>query len=381
MHTIKSSNFAPNITYKMKINTTTFVYTLHTFCLIWLLTACGGTAPKEDKKEADNTAKKGEREVENVPTTLDNFDLTYYGMFKGQRTQLNLRKYGSALSGNWWISDTEEVQVTGSLQGQTDNFLLDITSAKGEKVANLKGKLGEDRLIKASWTTEKDSTAVDFIPVAKNVKVYTQLKISEMKSAKKSQNGKREVVITYPQILGMEDEVIAKRINGALDKYFSADSWADSLEKGSRDFKEDVRYTDTYLNNEYVSVCKHHHLDKDNGNLLILDDTHGITVNYKRGKIYELRDVFKPNSLELLNQVVLARINKSANGKLTPEQLEKCKIKGEESTSFSLKKSYMNFHLTERLPNEYKGSGYVQIPYKDLKDFINPSGPLAEHLK
>ncbi len=353
-----------------------------TLCLIWLLTACGGNAPTEDKKANEPAEKSNAKKVDNISSTLDNFDLTYYGLFKGQRTQMNLRKYGSALSGNWWITEAEEVQVSGSLQGETDKFVLDITSLKGDKIAYLKGTLAEGKLIKAFWKDEKgDSTAVDFTPMAKNVKIFTQLKISEMKSTKKSQNTKREVVITYPQVLGIEDEQIGKRVNSILDSYFSANSWADSLEKGSRDFKEDVRYTDTYLNNEFLSVCKHHHLDKDNGNVLILDDTHGITINYKRGKIYELRDIFKPNAIEALNQLLLSRISKSANGKVSPQDLDKCKMKGEESTSFSLKKNYVNFHLTERLPDDVKGSGYVQIPYKDLVDFINPSGPLAEYLR
>lgn len=358
-----------------------FTYLLSTFCLVWLLTACGGTPTEKGKAETDTSKKDVGKKVENIPSTLDNFDLTYYGLFKGQRTQMNLRRYGSALSGNWWVNDTEEVIIHGSLQGQTDKFQLEIASLKGDKIAHLKGTLGDDKLIKAFWVAEKgDSVAVDFTPVAKNVKVFSQLKISELKTLKKSQNGNREVVITYPQAVGIEDETIAKRVNAALDKYFSADSWADSLEKGTRDFKEDVRYTDTYLNNEFLSVCKHHHLDKDNGNVLVADDTHGITINYKRGKIYELRDLFKPNAIEALNEVILTRINKSANGKLKPEDLEKCKMKGEESTSFSLKKNYINFHLTERLPADVKGSGYVQLPYKDLVDFINPSGPLAEYL-
>lgn len=362
----------------MKRMYSSITHILVAICLVWAMGACNQTpTSKEDKKNnKDATDTKG---MEAIPSTLDNFDVTYYGRYKGQQTQLNLRRYGTALSGNWWKSDKEEILLAGGLQGTTDQFQLELTNLKGDKVGSFQGKLGEDRGVKGFLKiTNTDSVAIDFLPMARNVKMF-RIKLDDMRSNKVSQNGKRQISITYPQILGVENPDIAKRVNTMMDEYFNANTWADSLEKGDKDFKEEVRYDITQLTNELISVCKHHHLDKNDGHTLF-DDSHGVTINFKRGKIYELRDLFKANAIEALNKMLLARISKSCNNALTPAILDKCKMKGEETTSFSLGKGKITFHLTERLPYQSRGCGYLRLEYKDLRDFINPSGPLSDYL-
>lgn len=367
-------------TNPMKIMNLSLTNILTMICLIYTLGACTQSQTSKETQKEDVKADATEANTEAIPSTLENFDLTYYGRFKGQQTQLNLRRYGSALSGNWWMTEKEEVVVTGSLQENANQFSLDIIDLKGEKVGLIKGKLSEDKSLRGVFQAVKgDSLALEFLPTARNVKFFSQLKLDDLKLNKSSQNNKRQISIIYPQILGIEDAIIAKRVNSFIDKYFNENTWADSLEKGKKDFKEEVRYDLTLLNNDLVSICKHHHLNKNDDNTLF-DDSHGITISFKRGKVYELRDLFKPNAIEALNKMLLARINKSCNNTLSKEVLEKCKMKGEETTSFSLNKGKVQFHLTERLPYESRGCGYLRLEYKDLRDFINPSGPLAEHL-
>jgi len=378
LHTTNYAVILHLYTKPMKRMFKTLTHILASICLVWSLGSCNQTSTNKDVK---NEGKKdtSEKGTGTIPTTLDNFDLTYYGRLKGTPTLLNLRRYGSSLSGDWWISETEQVQITGSLQNDTDQFQMEVANLTGDKIGMLHGKLTEDKTLKCTWKSNKDdSVAIDFLPMARNVKVF-RLKLEELKVSKLSQNGKRAVTIAYPQVLGIEDASIAKHVNSMIEKYFNANTLMDSLDKAPKDFKEEVRYEITQLNNELISVCKHHHLDKADGNTMF-DDSHGITVNFKRGKIYELRDLFKANSIEALNAMLLARINKSCGNALASDILEKCKMKGAETTSFSLGKGKVTFHLTERLPENIRGCGYVRIDCKDLRDFINPSGPLAEYL-
>lgn len=361
----------------MQVMSKSLSHILSAICLVWAMSACNSSANK-DTKNVDNT-KTEEKGVDVIPSTLENFDVTYYGLYKGQRTQMNLRRYGSALSGNWWVGDTTEVMLNGSLKGETNDFSLEATNKKGTQVGQLVGKFDANGMLRSMWKTDKDSLAIDFLPLARNVQVM-RVRTEDLKLNKNSQNGKRQITISYPQLLGISDPETQKRVNYFIDQYFNADTWADSLEKGKNEFKEEVRPNDTYVSKEYISLCKHHHIDKNDGNA-IFDDSHGITINYKRGKIYELRDLFKPNAIDALNKVILARINKSCGGALPSEVLDKCKVKGEEKNSFSILRNSVTFHLTERLPNDSRrGCGYVRIDCKELIDFINPSGPLSEHL-
>jgi hypothetical protein len=367
----------PILHHPIQVMLRKFTYLLSALCLIWATTACKTSTSDKEAKGSESTPNTN-KDVEVLPSTLENSDITYYGLFKGARTQMNLRRYGISLSGNWWMSEETEVQVSGTIKGESEGFDLEVINAKGDKIGHLVGNFDGNGALRSTWRSDKDSSAITFLPMARNVKVF-RIKTEELKTNKNSQNNKRQVSIIAPQIAGIEDAEIAKRVNGYIDAYFSADTWADSLEKGKIDFKEEVRYNEMFFNNEYISVSKHHHLDKNEGGTLF-DDSHGITINFKRGKVYELRDLFKPNAIDALNRVILARINKSCNNSLSSNVLDKCKVKGEEKTSFFLSKSKITFHLTERLPSASRGCGYVRIEYKDLIDFINPSGPLAEHL-
>ena len=374
----KTNRFLSSLMKPMKRIYKPLTHIFVVLCLVWAAVACNSAATKDAEKGDDKT-KTPEKGKEPIPSTLENFDLTYYGMFNGQRTQMNLRRYGSALSGQWWMAENKEVSLSGSLQNNSNQFVLEVTNQKGEKIGDIHGKLNENDNLETIWKSQKgDSLAVNFAPTARNVKVF-HIKLDDLKLNKVSQNGKRKINIIYPQILGIEDTEVSKRVNGMLDTYFNSGTWADSLEKSVKDFKEDVTYDVTRLTNDMISVCKHHHLDKTDGNTLF-DDSHGITINFKRGKIYELRDIFKPNAVEALNKMLLGRINKLCGGNLNESALEKCRLKGDETTSFSLGKDKLTFHLTERLPYESRGCGYLRIEYKELREYINPSGPLVDYL-
>jgi hypothetical protein len=145
-------------------------------------------------------------------------------------------------------------------------------------------------------------------------------------------------------------------------------------------FKEDVNYRVTTFDQENISIVKQHHLSK-NGETHLVDDTHGININLKKAKVYELQDLFKLNAMEHLNKIILENVAKQSNNSLNESQLNACKVKPEETTSFSIEETKkdglkITFHLTEKVPANLKSAGYVKIRMEDLKEYINPSGPL-----
>jgi hypothetical protein len=139
-----------------------------------------------------------------------------------------------------------------------------------------------------------------------------------------------------------------------------------------------------------ISITKTHHLTR-------AGDPHpgeswGINLNFRTGKVYELRDFFKPDLIPELNKLLREKINENCGGTLTEEQLTKLELKPTNVEGFSLtdnrsfggkitREGKVIFHLTDRLPRKLQSTGYVKMYYHDLKKFINPYGPLMTVLE
>jgi hypothetical protein len=235
----------------------------------------------------------------------------------------------------------------------------------------------KDKAIEGTWNDVNNTNGLPIILSLDNNQAIYKIKIEDLEVNKKSLDGKQTIKITYPVLVGIADIRMSKKINQIIEDYFENKTLVDSINQTKDSFNEDVKFEITFLANEFVSICKHHHLSKNNDTQLF-DDSHGININFKRGKQYELRDLFNENAFEQLNTIIKTRINKSCGGSLTEEQLKACELRPSENTSFSLSKDKITFHLTERLPYKLRGCGYVKINYDDLATLFNPSGPLSE---
>jgi hypothetical protein len=335
-----------------------------------LLFACGGGNDSAQNLENKDKKDSSATQVE----ALENFDHSYLGKLNGSMVQLNLRRYGNDLSGTYWLRDSDSsYAASGSVNG--DAFELKITNKNNQGIINLKGNFTSEKGLKGKWTDgQKD---LDFEMAKFDDSFGLNLKFDAIKVERNSGNGARTLFISYPQIAGISDESIARRVNFWIEDYFESSTKLKQIEDKNQNFKEDVKYDITYLGKEIISICKNHHLAKNNDTQLF-DDSHGLNLNFKRAKIYELRDLFKPNGFDALNKIILEKVNKACGNGLDEATLEKCKVSPSETTCFSLAKEKITFHLTERLPYKLRGCGYVRIEYKELKDLFNPSGPLNE---
>ena len=356
------------------LNIRTLIYYAGSLFLL-LLASCGGggTGTQNDT----TTIKSETKEAGNVPATEDNFDKFYSGTLGDMPVQMNLRRYGKEVSGSFWYKNTgEEMNVKGTFDEISKTINLTAYNLKKEITGNISGKLDEKKSISGEW---KDVNNQNPKPVEFNVSndnTNLKVKLDDITVNKKSAGNHQTINITYPHLAGISDNVISNKINSIIENHFHSSTMLDSVDLVTFHFNEDVKYEVSYFKGEMISICKNHHLSIDNDTQLF-DDSHGININFKRGKVYELRDLFKPNAIDQLNDLILDKINNSCGGKLTQSDLEKCKLAGTEISSFSLtENNKITFHLTERLPRKYRGCGYVRIEITDLKDFVNPSGPL-----
>ncbi len=344
----------------------------------WIVFSCGGGgASKDTSKEP---IAKDTLQVVNakMPPRLEGFDYAFKGTVADLgEVQLNLRCYGAQLSGDFWAwKDTTTYTLKGSIEADGETLRMNIYQTDNSLFANINGKLRNFN-IEGEWN--KISQKTD--PVAISLKRFEntanyKVKIDDIEINKTSSDRKQNVRVTFPVLQGITDSRLALKVNRLIETYFEANTLMDSINIAKYPFREDVKFEVTLLTPDFISMSKHHHLSK-NEDTQLFDDSHGININFKRAKQYELRDLFNENFFEQLNALLHARINKSCGGMLTEEQLKNCSVRPEEKTSFSLSKDKITFHLTERLPYKMRGCGYVRISYKDLENFFNLNGPLA----
>ncbi len=349
------------------------------FCSAFIcLSACNTTTTSENTKK-DSTAKKTDNtEQQKNVETLPNSDNSYLGEIGGQPAQINLRKYSKNMSGTYWLLATpeKEVKFEGTLQDNGDIML----NTQDQRMMNAKIKDG--KVLIGTIKDEDGKNNKTFLFTLKNFQEVNIKEVQKKEIIKKSVDGERFVEIDYPQVIGYTDFNVGKRVNRLLEDYFRSGTQLQNVDKNTLtyNFKEDVNYELSYMGKDMMSIHKHHHLSKDKATQLF-DDSHGININFKRGKVYEIQDLFKPNALFELNNFILKKVEELCKNELAEGDKEKCKLKLDESTSFSMSKDKITFHLTERLPHKYRGCGYLRIQYKDLRPFFHPSGPLAQFIK
>lgn len=358
-----------------------FTFKLHLLaftCLPFLwLASCGGG----QEKDAKNGKPTEEKKAAPIPEALANFDKAYVGKWGNAEILLNLHRYGNDLWGNYWVKGKDaEYNLKGLLEDDGVTFKMDVFGEEGKVLGYLTGSLANPDLIKGNWLGLDTKDKKEFQIATSNVSVAVRLQLDEVKVSRTSGDGNKIVQISYPQLSGIEERSISDRVNYTIEKYFHTYTKVDSVEKVNYSFKEDVKYDITYLGKEIISICKNHHLSRNNDTQLF-DDSHGVNINFKKGKVYQIRDLFKANALDQLNEEIAKRVNKLCNNSLSEEELKNCKLKPEEINSFSLTKDKITFHLTERLPYKSRGCGYVKISFEDLKDYLNPSSPLLDLMK
>lgn len=358
------------------------IISLTVFITVFLF-SCGG-GESENQEPSSHSSKKQKRGFQKVklkkPETLDSFDKSYTGSLGPDKVHLNLNKYGTALHGLFWFDQTEQdIFIDGQINEDDNVFELEATNSRGNRFGSFEGKIEENGTLVGKWTSSEGFKR-DFTLSEINRAAKIRVKIDDMEVQEKSEDETRILTITYPHLEGIADYTVSHRINKFIQNYFQSNTKIDIVETGDNAFKEEIRYEVTYLANDIISIAKHHHLAEDGKNHSF-DDSHGININIRNSKVYKIRDLFKPNAIDHLNQILFERIDKVCGGALDEEAVLATNLELDESFSFHLSDSKIHFHLTERLPDDFQECGYIRIELGDLEEFFNPSGPLVDIYK
>ena len=112
------------------------------------------------------------------------------------------------------------------------------------------------------------------------------------------------------------------------------------------------------------------------------------TLNYdlKNGKVLKLADLFKPGAkyLQAIAKYCIADLKKQATEKgLLAEEIEKgAAANADNYLGWTLTKRGLGIDFDPYQVGPYAvGPQFVLVPYSDLKDLINPDGPVAQFAK
>ncbi|WP_299454693.1 hypothetical protein [uncultured Microscilla sp.] len=347
---------------------------------------------KKQNKETDETTKdstKVEKKDEpKEPKVYPGFDNSYAGTLgKDQAIKMNLRRYDDQLSGTYWmVADGKDVLLNGTLKEGT--FELNEIDKEGNLGAKITGKL-EDQNAKVTgeWTKEGKTQKFE-LTLAKRLKP-SPWKLDQKEVDEHSKVGSCYIHVSYPQFKGMSDVKMQTKVNNLIEKHFPIHEMEASLLDCKDSFKDDVNYGVSYLRGSLISITKTHHLTR--AGKPHPGESWGINLNFYTGKVYELRDFFKPDMIGELNKFLQEKVNENCGGTLTEEQLARIELKPTNKEGFSLtdnrsfkgkitREGKVIFHLTDRVPSKLRSSGYVKVYYHALKKFINPYGPLMSVL-
>ena len=281
-----------------------------------------------------------------------------------------------------------------------EKFELNELDKDGNKIALFTGILSKkDSLITGEWVKGEEKEKIE-LKIAEAM-LRSSWKVDHKQVDKHSKTGGCYIHVEYPQFKGLSDLHMQTRVNALIEEHFPVHEMEESLLDCKESFKDDINYEVSYLRGDLISITKIHHLVKKGDPYP--GESWGINLNFHTGKVYELRDFFKPDLIPELNKFLQTKVNDNCGGTLTEEQLKKLELKPTNIEGFSLtdnrsfrKKTKVNgkivvkekittegkvlFHLTDRLPQRLQTAGYVKVYYHDLKKFINPSSLLMHVL-
>lgn len=360
------------------------------------------------KKETNDTTEDTNKVVKNdepkTPVNYKSFDKSYLGK-KGDnnRIRANIRRYGENISGTYWYDGDgydhgKDIILVGTIKDE--NFELNELDKDGNKVAVFTGTLSKkDSVMTGEWVKGSEKEKIELAVAAPMLP--SSWKVDHTEIDKHSKTGDCYIHISYPQFKGLSDLHMQTKVNALIEEHFPIHEMEESLLNCDEKFRDDINSDISYLRGDLISITKIHHLVKKG--TPHPGESWGINMNFHTGKVYELRDFFKPDLIPELNKFLQKKINDNCGGTLTEEQLKKLELKPTNIEGFSLtdnrsfkKKTKVNgkirveekittegkviFHLTDRLPRRLQTAGYVKVYYHDLKKFINPSSLLMHVL-
>lgn len=206
-------------------------------------------------------------------------------------------------------------------------------------------------------------------PSKKEPQIET-VKVIKMELVKESKNGNCSLKVFYPQIGGLSNARVEKKINAELiSKFISEDAVSDIENCQPEDrYNIEVTYSVKLNMKNVLSIMMKNYMVTPGGGSTLLE---GVTINVKNGQLYKYEDLFRPDTNYIF------KINKLVWGDIEED---------EPSVKTKMKTTKYEFYITEnelvilpiispKMPNE------LPISLSEISDIINPEGPLGSLMK
>jgi len=321
--------------------------------------------------------------------------------------QMKLVRTGDQLAGSYFY---QKIGTRIDIRGTVDkdgNLTLDEFDPSGKKTGLFKGIWTVDQkdgmiTLAGNWSKpvdQKDSDKKTAFSVHEQPISFTgdvDLVSKQIKENNKKLN--YEIAVQYPQLTGGNNPNLEKFNQAARAAVtrkvagFKKDMTPDEGENTEETRPEDsmasdltISYTVALAQDDLVSI------DFEVSSYFqgaAHPNSYSDTLNFdmKNGKPLKLADLFKPGVkyLQAIANYCIADLKKQANEKgLMPEEIEKgAAAKADNYLGWTLTKKGLGVEFDPYQVGPYAaGPQFVVVPYSNLKDLINPEGPIGQFAK
>jgi len=321
--------------------------------------------------------------------------------------QMKLVRTGDQLAGSYFYQKVgTRIDVRGTVD-KDGNLTLDEFNPKGEKTGLFKGIWTVDPkdgmiTLAGNWSKpvdQKDNDKKTAFSVHEEPISFTgdvDLVSKQIKENNKKLNF--EVAVQYPQLTGGNNPNLEKfnqSVGAAVTKKVGGFKKDMTPEEGEN--TEETRPADSMgsdLTISYTVVLAQDDLVSINFEVSSYfqgaahPNSYSETFNYdlKNGKQLKLPDLFKPGAkyLPAIATYCIADLKKQATEKgLMAEEIEKgAAAKADNYQGWTITKRGLGMYFDPYQVGPYAaGPQFVLVPYSNLKDLINPDGPVGQFAK
>jgi serine/threonine protein kinase len=332
-----------------------------------------------------------------------NFSKNFAGLVGGKfKMVLRLRRDGTNLSGTYFYQPANDAPLHGNfnreperwadkdngraridvpIKGTVDsqqNFIIEEFDGKGSKTGIFNGRFVSDAEMEGTWSKPNGKSQTQFSLKDEGDKSSGGSYTIVSKTIRRK-TGKMKVEVSYPQLEGLSDDDVQKRFNERVLALVTKDIGGVSGDEG----EHGIGFSVDHRSGNLVSVIFGAYYE-------MVGAAHGQSYNFSyhydlgHNKELELSDFFSPgvSHLSLLSKLCAKDIakQKRKNG------MEDIYEDGEATALEALKDDATFYPSATGLVfifDPYQVGSYaegyyvVSIPYSQLRNIIDPNGPLA----
>jgi len=317
---------------------------------------------------------------------------------------MKLVRTGDQLAGSYFYQKVgKRIDLRGNID-QNGNLTLEEFDPSGKQTGVFKGIWSVDAsdglaTLAGNWSkppSEKGSDKMTAFSVHEQPIFFTgdtELETKQVKESNKKLN--YEIAAQYPQLTGgnnpnfekfnqLARASVTKKV-AAFKKDMAPEEGAEPPPEGSMGSDLQVTYKVVLAQDDLLSI-EFNDSSYYQGAAHPNSSSDVINFDLKNGKLLKLTDLFKPGAkfLQTIATYCIADLKKQANEKgLLEDQIhEGAGPAAKNYQSWTIQKKGLGINFDPYQVGPYAaGPQFVLVPYANLKDLVNPEGPIAQFAK